>query len=141
MIQNDVLGNAKAEGRAEERTEEKYKIALSLLEQVFEGDDTLEATGIFIVFQSEGRDERHDGGLSYFGFLHEGGKLVSQHGIISFIDNEIGVVEFISQMLMRRSALSMIMSVCAPPSFCSLCHGSTSACTPWMPNALLICGI
>ena len=94
MIQNDVLGNAKAEGRAEGRTEEKYKIALSLLEQVFEGDDTLEATGIFIVFQSEGRDERHDGGLSYFGFLHEGGKLVSQNGIISFIDNEIGVVEF-----------------------------------------------
>ena len=94
MIQNDVLGNAKAGGRAEGRTEEKYKIALSLLEQVFEGDDTLEATGIFIVFQSEGRDERHDGGLSYFGFLHEGGKLVSQHGIISFIDNEIGVVEF-----------------------------------------------
>lgn len=38
MIQNDVLGNAKAEGRAEGRTAEKYKIALSLLEQVFEGD-------------------------------------------------------------------------------------------------------
>ena len=38
MIQNDVLGNAKAERRAEGRTEEKYKIALSLLEQVFEGD-------------------------------------------------------------------------------------------------------
>lgn len=94
LTQNDVLGNAKAEGRVEGRTEERYKIALSLLEQVFEGDDTLEATGIFIVFQSEGRDERHDGGLSYFGSLHEGGKLVSQHGIISFIDNEIGVVEF-----------------------------------------------
>ena len=37
MIQNDVLGNAKAEGRAEGRTEEKYKIALSLLEQVMSG--------------------------------------------------------------------------------------------------------
>ena len=64
-----------------------------LLEQVIESDDTLEATRILIVFQSKGGDERHDGSLPHFRFLHEGGELVSQYGIVVLIDREVGVVE------------------------------------------------
>lgn len=48
MIQNDVLGNAKAEGRAEGRTEEKYKIALSLLDQKVSLEVIAQATGLSV---------------------------------------------------------------------------------------------
>lgn len=48
MIQNDVLGNAKAEGRAEGRTEEKYKIALSLLSQKVSLEVIAQATGLSV---------------------------------------------------------------------------------------------
>lgn len=48
MIQNDVLSNAKLEGRAEGRAEEKKTIAQSLLSQKVPAEIIAQATGLSI---------------------------------------------------------------------------------------------
>lgn len=48
MIQNDVLSNAKLEGMAEGRAEEKKTIAQSLLSQKVPADIIAQATGLSI---------------------------------------------------------------------------------------------
>ncbi len=48
MIQNDVLSNAKLEGRAEGRAEEKKAIAQSLLSQKVPAEIIAQATGLSI---------------------------------------------------------------------------------------------
>lgn len=48
MIQNDVLSNAKLEGKAEGRAEEKKTIAQSLLSQKVPAEIIVQATGLSI---------------------------------------------------------------------------------------------